>query len=325
MASNQNNGAKCERDATKPIILEARNVCKAYPTGKPGESKLVLNDISLVVSTGSFVTIVGPTGCGKSTFFRQILGAERPTKGKVVVFGKEVTRPDRNRGAVFQKYSLFPHRRVVDNIAFGLELEKLALLSPYLRPFHSRKLCKMYREKAMQYLEKFGLADSAQKYPDGLSGGMSQRVAIAQALIMNPKILCMDEPFGALDHATRESMQAFLLDLWCETEMTIFFVTHDLEEGLFMGTRIIVMSQYYTNDDGSPAEGAKIVYDASVPEISPRPTDAKYKSWFVNMLQEIRDQGLNPKHRQRVEEFNLTHRLAVKDNGNNHGELNGDK
>ena len=312
MASNQGNGdAKRKIDTTKPVILEARDVYKAYPIGNTGGMKMVLNDISLIVSAGSFVTIVGPTGCGKSTFFRQILGAERTTKGKILVSGEEVTRPDRNRGVVFQKYSLFPHKKVVDNIAFGLELEELALLSPYLRPFHSRKLRRMYREKAMGYLERFGLADSAQKYPDELSGGMTQRVAIAQALITNPKILCMDEPHGALDHATRETMQTFDLNTWCETGMTIFFITHDLEEALYLGTRIVVMSQYYTNDDGSPAEGAKIVYDAPIPGISPRPTDVKYQGWFKDMLRDIRDQGLNPKNRQRVEEFNLKHRLSI--------------
>ena len=152
------------------------------------------------------------------------------------------------------------------------------------------------------------LAGAAEKYPHELSGGMRQRVAIAQAAIMKPEILLMDEPFGALDDATRQEMQSFLLELWEESRMTIFFVTHDLEEALFLGTRIVVLSQYYVAADG--VEGAKIVTDKEVPGGHPKPHDFKYTPEFNDLLAQVRRDGLDPEVRQTIDEFDLSHRDA---------------
>jgi len=295
-------------DTNKPIILSMEHVYKSYPVRR-GEDKLVLNDINLKVSQGSFVSIVGPTGCGKSTTFRLLLGEEEPTSGTIRADGKIVQRPDRNRGVVFQKYSLFPHLTVVQNVAYGLELEEYTLIGRFLKPYQYRRMKKNFEQEAMHYLERVGLADSAQKYINELSGGMRQRAAIAQALIMKPKMLFMDEPFGALDEGTRLVMQTFLLELWEGTDMTIFFVTHDLEEALYIATRIVVLSQYYSTDEGQ-SKGSKIVIDKAIPGTSPRPMESRYTPEFNDLLEQIRHEGLNPQYKQHIKQFDLSHRLA---------------
>lgn len=288
------------------IIVE--DVCMEYPNPGGGIKK-VLNDIDLRVSSEEFVTVVGPTGCGKSTLFRLILGEEKPVQGKVLIEGKPVKAPDRNKGVVYQRYSLFPHKTVLDNITFGLEFEGFNLFSqlvgdfPLARRFYQNKLGE-YREKALEYLKRIGLEPAdASKYPDQLSGGMRQRVAIAQAMIMQPKVLLMDEPFGALDDATRRTMQSLIIEKWEENKQTILFVTHDLEEALFLGTRIIVLSQYYSTD--SPSMGAKIVLDKAVPLSQSH--DFKLTPEFATLEQQIRLDGLDPNHRQHVKDFDLSH------------------
>ena len=294
------------------VILTMENVYKSYPI-RGEEDKLVLNDINLSVSKGSFISVVGPTGCGKSTMFRLLLGEEGPTSGLVKVNGQKVTRPDRNRGVVFQKYSLFPHLNVIENVSYGLELEEFTIAGRYLNPIKYKAKKKEYREQAISYLESVGLAESANKFPTELSGGMRQRVAIAQALIMNPEMLFMDEPFGALDEGTRLDMQLFLLQLWEKTNMTVFFVTHDLEEAIFMGTRVIVLSQYYSTKD-SPSKGSKFVIDKSIPGKSPRPPQSRYTPEFNQLLEQIRKDGLNPDYKQDIKDFDLSHRLSQKGN-----------
>lgn len=291
-----------------PILLVMQHIFKSYPV-RGGQDKLVLNDINLKVSKGSFVSIVGPTGCGKSTMFRLLLGQEQPSSGTIMAKAVKIIKPDRSRGVVFQKYSLFPHLTVVDNVAYGLELEEFNLFDRFIKPIYYRKRKKEYAQKAMFYLERVGLADSAEKYPTELSGGMRQRAAIAQALIMNPDMLFMDEPFGALDEGTRLDMQTFLLELWEGTNMTIFFVTHDLEEALYLGTRIIVLSQYYSSSEGL-AQGSKIVIDKSIPGKSPRPMESRYSPEFNELLAQIRLEGLDPEYKQNIEKFDLSHRLA---------------
>jgi NitT/TauT family transport system ATP-binding protein len=290
------------------IILEMCEVFKSYPvTG--GNEKLVLNNINLKVSKGSFVTIVGPTGCGKSTMFRLLLGQEKPSSGTIRVNGQAITGPDRDRGVVFQRYSLFPHLTVAKNVAYGLELEEFTLLGRFFNPIRYYKSKSEFIDSAYSYLKRVGLADSADKYPNELSGGMRQRASIAQALIMKPEILFMDEPFGALDEGTRMDMQAYMLELWEDSGMTVFFVTHDLEEALYLGTRILVLSQYYLSEAGDNS-GSKIVIDKSIPGKSPRPMSSRYTPDFSKLLEQIRLEGLNPKYKQRIEEFDLSHRLA---------------
>jgi len=287
-------------------LIEAKNVWVEYPTGK-GDSATILNNVNLSIRQGEFITVVGPSGCGKSTLLRLILGAEAPTRGSVLVEGKTVFEPNRHCGIVYQKYSLFPHLTVLENIVFGLDLEEFSMSSRALSFLRYRKRKKDFAKQAREYLERMGLAEAADKYPQHLSGGMRQRVAIAQTAIMNPRIMLMDEPFGALDDATRQQMQLFILELWSKYKMTILFVTHDLPEALYLGTRIIVLSQYYTADD---ERGAKIVTDKEIPGKHPKPSSYRSSEEFVSLLEKVRRDGLDPEVRQHVKDFDLSHRDA---------------
>jgi NitT/TauT family transport system ATP-binding protein len=239
-----------------------------------------------------------------------ILGSEKPSRGVVAMEEKQVIRPDRRRGIVFQKYSLFDFMNVRDNVMFGLELEQFSLPENYLRralPFVYRSKMERLRKEADNFLEKVGLLEHAHKYPHQLSGGQRQRVAIAQAMIMKPQILLMDEPLGALDVGTREAMQVFIQELWGQTEQTILFITHDLEEAIFMGTRLIVLSQYYS---GGVNNGAKIVQDIKIPWPQPRPTTIKHTQQFNDIMSNIRHKGLDPAYLQNINEFNIQHEDA---------------
>lgn len=244
---------------------------------------------------------------------RLILGQETPTSGNVSLDGKTVGRADVNRGIVYQKYSLFPNLTVLDNVLLGKKL------GDNKDEWSQNK--RILTEEAMHFLSSVKLGEHANKYPHQLSGGMQQRVAVMQALIMKPNILMMDEPFGALDPGTREDIQIFLLEQWKEHGMTIFFVTHDLEEAVFLGTRIITLSQYYTDDrhDDLPGmlsyqrnwHGAKVVSDRSVEhmndDIKGSVTEKQTKE-FSEIIEDIRDEGFNPENIRHVSEFNLTHR-----------------
>src|SRR5260370_32545617 len=184
----------------------------------------VLNGIDLEIEAGEFVSIVGQTGCGKSTLLRLILGEEKPTQGRVMVNDRERLQPDRTCGYVPQKYSLFPDRTVLGNVTFGLEVTRSSTLSRWRRK-------REFREEALRYLRHTGLHDSdARKYPHQLSGGMQQRVAIAQALIMKPPILLMDEAFSALDPGTRPGMHRLIKELWRERRTTLLFATHNTRQ-----------------------------------------------------------------------------------------------
>jgi NitT/TauT family transport system ATP-binding protein len=207
-------------------------------------SRGILDGIDLEIDAGEFVSIVGETGCGKSTLLRLILAEERPTRGRVLVEGRERPRPDRTCGYVPQKYSLFPDKTVLDNVTFGLG-------------FLERK---GFREEALRYLRHTGLTEAdAQKYPHQLSGGMQQRVAIAQALIMKPPVLLMDEAFSALDPGTRRGMQRLMKDLWRESGTTVVFVTHNTREAVCLGTRVIALAK--------GERGASVVLDLDVPHL----------------------------------------------------------
>jgi NitT/TauT family transport system ATP-binding protein len=202
----------------------------------------VFANLNLQIEKGEFVSIIGATGCGKSTLLRMLLGSERPTSGRVVVDGKVVTHPSRDRGYVPQKYSLFPDKTVIRNVAFGPVAESFALhklVSPAWW-----KLRALVNKEAMDTLLRVGLLErDAQKYPDQLSGGMQQRVAIAQSLIMHPRILLMDESFSALDPNTRKGMQKLIRSIWQESGMTVVFVTHNLAEAVHLGSRVLMLAQ----------------------------------------------------------------------------------
>ncbi len=292
--------------------IQVIDVSQQYP-GKDKKINRVLNNISFGIEPGEFVTIVGPTGCGKSTLLRLILGSELPVNGQVIVGQHLVREPDKSRGIVLQRYSLFAHLTVRENVMFGLELREFNLFEPILHFLRYRKREKEFRERANKYLKKVGLIEHGDKYPHQLSGGMKQRAAIAQTMIMQPQVLMMDEPFGALDAGTREEMQIFVLEQWQHDKQTVIFVTHDLEEAIFLGTRIIVLSQYYTgagNMNGKKL-GAKIVKDVASPWPHPRPTNIKKSPEFTNLINSIRHEGLDPEFRQHIRDFDLSHKDAA--------------
>ena len=264
--------------------------------------KAVLENVDLSARAGAFCSVVGPSGCGKSTLFRLILGEEQPSSGEIAIEGATVLAPGTDRGIVYQRYSLFPHLTVLENVALGRRL-RAGL-------FERMRRRAEFRDEAMSYLDQVRLAEHAGKYPHELSGGMQQRVAIVQALITRPKILMMDEPFGALDPETRESMQVFLLQLWEQQRMTIFFVTHDMDEAVYLGTRVLVLSPYYIDDRGDGPEvkrGARIVADYALPS-AVASTKVKNSREFVELTAEIRRIGFNPETLRHVDDFNMPHR-----------------
>jgi NitT/TauT family transport system ATP-binding protein len=218
----------------------------------------VLERVNLSVDEGAFVTIVGASGCGKSTFLRLLLSQERPTSGSISVEGTPLPpRPTPDRGIVFQRYSVFPHLTVTENLILPLELERSRLFGRVFGPARQR-----LREEVEATLEHIGLAAARARYPAQLSGGMQQRLAIAQALLKKPRMLLLDEPFGALDPGIRRDMHELLLSLWNETGMTIFMVTHDIAEAFKLGTRLIVFDKLRAEgSEGVSAPGASITYD----------------------------------------------------------------
>ncbi|MHC1725220.1 MAG: ABC transporter ATP-binding protein [Syntrophobacteraceae bacterium] len=273
-------------------LLYLEDVQKSYG------SKVILKDIDLAVKEGELCTVVGPSGCGKSTLLRLILGQESVSSGAFLIGGEPAGPPDTTRGIVYQRYSLFPHLTVLQNVMLGLNLSTSL--------FKRIRLKKQYLNEAMEYLEQVSLTEHSHKYPHELSGGMQQRVAIAQALIMKPRILLMDEPFGALDPGTREHMQVYLLELWEEHKMTVFFVTHDLEEAVFLGTRILVLSQYYTDGELGDRHGARIVADYPL-AFEATSTAVKKTAEFGTLIQQIRQEGFDPEYVQKVTDFDLRH------------------
>lgn len=232
-------------------FISVKNVWQQY------DDQVVLEGLNLSVNEGEFCTLVGASGCGKSTFLRLLLGQEVPSRGQIHLDGKPLAgEPDASRGVVFQRYSVFPHLSVLDNVALGLELPRAPLLG---RLFGTAK--REAREQAAALLGKVGLAHAQDKYPTQLSGGMQQRLAIAQALIMQPRVLLLDEPFGALDPGIRKDMHVLLLELWRETQLTVFMVTHDLSEGFNLGTRLLVFDKVRHDPHAPGAYGARITYD----------------------------------------------------------------
>ncbi len=207
-------------------LLEINHLNKLF--WADGKKMEVLRDISLSINESEFMCFIGPSGCGKTTLLRIIAGLEEPTSGSISLAGEPIKGPGPERGMVFQEYSLFPWRTVLDNIAFGLELKGM--------PAEERQI------RSRQYLKMVGLERFEARYPHELSGGMKQRVAIARALVNGPRALLMDEPFGALDAQTRNIMQSELLRIWEEEKKTVVFVTHSVDEAIYLADRIVIMS-----------------------------------------------------------------------------------
>jgi NitT/TauT family transport system ATP-binding protein len=193
-----------------------------------GSELEAIRDVNLTIRQEEFICILGPSGCGKTTLLRMIAGLDRVTAGEIMLDGERISGPNPKVGIVFQEYSLFPWRNVIDNVAFGLELQGMGKEERYAR--------------AGQYLDLVGLSQFSKSYPSELSGGMRQRVAVARALALDPLILLMDEPFGALDAQTRNLLQNELLEIWGKTKKTIVFVTHSVDEAVFLGDRLIVLT-----------------------------------------------------------------------------------
>ncbi len=220
-------------------------------------NQVVLENVNLHVGDHEFVTIVGASGCGKTTFLKMLLGVESPSRGQFLIDGETLpTEPGPDRGIVFQRYSLFPHLTVLENLLLGLELRAAPLLG---RLFGARR--REALDKAHPLLEAVGLSSAADKYPTQLSGGMQQRLSIAQSVICEPKILLLDEPFGALDPGITADMHTLILKLWNMHKMTIFMVTHDLKESFDLGTRLLVFDKVRVDPQSPEAFGATITFN----------------------------------------------------------------
>lgn len=217
--------ARFERLQQRPVSLEVRNLTKQFET--PKGTVTALEDLSFRVHRREFTCVIGPSGCGKSTLVRILAGLETPTAGQVLVDGQPVSGPCPERGMVFQAYTLFPWQTVKENVMFGPRMAGAGSVQA--------------EREARQWIDLVGLSCFENSYPNQLSGGMKQRVAIARALANQPKVLFMDEPFGALDAQTRGSMQAHLLEIWKNVDITIVFITHDLDEAVYLADRILVL------------------------------------------------------------------------------------
>ncbi len=232
-------------------FIELDKIAKHYG------NNIVLENLCAQVDAGEFVTLVGASGCGKSTFLKMLLGTESTSSGALLLDGKPISQePSEERGIVFQKYSVFPHLSVRENVALGLEFAGNAWLG---RLFGQQR--KAALAKADELLEAVGLTHALKQYPHELSGGMQQRLALAQALIKKPKVLLLDEPFGALDPGIRKDMHELVLGLWQDYELTVFMVTHDLKEGFQLGTRLWVFDKTRHDPHAPNRFGSTITYD----------------------------------------------------------------
>ena len=242
-------------------VLSFRDVWVEY-----GE-KIVLEKLSLDVAEGAFVSIVGPSGAGKSTFLRLVLGQEAPTRGRIYLDGEPLRpEPGPDRGVVFQRYSVFPHMTVLKNVMFGVQCSDKR---------------RSARDEAAEMLDQVGLGDHLDAYPSALSGGMQQRLAIAQALITHPRILLLDEPFGALDPGVRLDMHELITRLWAEKGLTILMVTHDIKEAFKLGTRVVAIDKRRRDPQAPHRYGSTAVYDfplaknaAAAPKVAAAKTTA---------------------------------------------------
>jgi NitT/TauT family transport system ATP-binding protein len=252
------------------LVIEGAS--RTFPGVRGGAPTRALEPINLSVGDNDFVTILGPSGCGKSTLLRLVAGLDTATSGRVALDGRTIVGPGADRGMVFQSYTLFPWLTIADNIAFGLREKGM--------PAATRG------GTVQQWLERVGLSGFAQHYPKQLSGGMQQRTAIARALANDPKILLLDEPFGALDNQTRALMQELLLGIWEREQKTVLFVTHDIEEAIFLASRVVVMT----------ARPGRIKAEVAIELPHPRhytiKTSAEFSALKARLTEEIRAEAV---------------------------------
>lgn len=259
---------------TRPVILEAQKLSQVFKQGK--QNRTVLNQINLKIHKREFICVIGPSGCGKSTFSRVVAGLDPYTSGQIIVDGQPIEGPSPERGMVFQGYTLFPWKTVKENVMFGPLMKGASHASA--------------EGSAREWINIIGLEKYENQYPHELSGGMKQRVAIARALVNEPKILLMDEPFGALDPHTRQKMQRHLMDLWQNIDITIIFVTHDMDEAILLADRIVALK-------ANPGE-IKEILEVDLPR--PRHPDLMLTDEFkhlrkrVDSLVHAQDQDLDP-------------------------------
>ena len=245
------------------MAIEVKNINKSFES-MTNEDLVVLKDINLHIDDGEFVCFLGPSGCGKTTLLRLIAGLDQPTSGEIVADGEVVKKPSGDRTVIFQQYSLFPWFTVLQNVVFGLQMTKNGTKKEYI-------------EAAERYLDSVGLIDFKDSYPHELSGGMKQRVAIIRSLLNHSPILLMDEPFSALDMQNRHKLQEQLIGVWKRFENTIVFITHDVDEAIFLADKIVIL-------DRNPGRIAKIV---EVDMERPRNRESKE---FLELLDSIVEQ-----------------------------------
>lgn len=278
--------ARFDRIAQRPVVLEAKSLGMVYESSQgPVEA---LRDINFVVRRREFVTVIGQSGCGKSTLIRILAGLETHTSGDVLIDGKPVRGPGPDRGMVFQGYTLFPWLTVRRNVMFGLRMKGYSDSNA--------------ESEAKIWVDMVGLGAFLDHYPHQLSGGMKQRVAIARALANQPRVLLMDEPFGALDAQTRCQMQSYLLQIWKNVDITIVFITHDLDEAIYLADRIIVL-------EARPGRIAEIV---DVPVSRPRSAEQLLDPRFLSTRRRV-DQLIHPRKDAAMEELPLFRMTIVGD------------
>jgi len=296
-----------------PLVLEIQDLSHWF-----GDN-LVLYNVDLDIIRGEIVSLVGPSGCGKSTLLRAIVGTHPPCRGQVAVYAAGalapavVLKPSRDRGIVYQQYSLFPFLTAAQNVAMGLMLDQTSLPFRFFRYLSWRNLRRRHLAEAVALLEKLKLGHAIHLYPHEMSGGMRQRVAIAQALVMKPEILLLDEPFGALDEATREELQRMLLTLYQENldarrmgespPYTIMIVTHELNEAIYVGDRVVALSQFWNWQEQGHRRcpGATIVLDQPVPVY--RPDEERHFETFIQIRRRIRHAAFEPSVLQDPQEY----------------------
>jgi len=275
--------ARLDEVKSQPIVIEVDKLVKEFPS-EDGVRR-ILDQVSFKVHKREFLSIIGPSGCGKSTVIRMMACLEDITDGLILVDGYPVSEPGADRGMVFQKYTLFPWLTVKKNVMFGLEVGGASKFDA--------------ERDALQWLDIVGLEPYADLYPAQLSGGMQQRVAIARALANKPKVLLMDEPFGALDAQTRAKMQAYLLQIWKKIDITIIFITHDLDEAVYLSDRVLVL-------EANPGRVQELV---EVPVSRPRSPDQFLSPEFLTTKIHL-EELIHPSAKETQDEFEVVKMVA---------------